>query len=256
MKKLQIILLTIVFICMIIILSPATTGRTQVGNLDEYALAELAFQATTAELEGIDSITWAEASWTEPSWEKQEQFVEKLLDDLGYNKNDAEFSKEKYEDYLLLSAAATVEEGLLLQISVQSNTKLQESNTYFVISLSSKSDSQSFRKKYRRIIEIMEVSADSNKNRKLVQFTGSYAGNLARAVEREQIRHVLHCTNASRVTGIDEETMLSVTAKSPLSALNRDIFGRKANLQIALRYHSFDNRTYISIGVPLLDGEI
>jgi hypothetical protein len=61
--------------------------------------------------------------------------------------------------------------------------------------------------------------------------------------------------NAQYVEGIKSEKLSSTTAYSPSIKHYVDIKGRKANMQLAARYNSYDNRTDVWLGMPLITVE-
>ncbi|MBZ4665428.1 YwmB family TATA-box binding protein [Mahella sp.] len=61
--------------------------------------------------------------------------------------------------------------------------------------------------------------------------------------------------NAQYVEGIKSEKLSSTTAYSPSIKHYVDIKGRKANMQLAARYNSYDDRTDVWLGMPLITVE-
>lgn len=88
-----------------------------------------------------------------------------------------------------------------------------------------------------------------------VAITGRYPGRLSRQDMEERVNQVFGAVGAKRVEGIAEGEMVSTSGYSPGVSDPVQVAGRLINIQVALRYHATDNRTYLQVGSPLLGGE-
>ncbi len=81
---------------------------------------------------------------------------------------------------------------------------------------------------------------------------GTYDGKLEDKEMGRKTRTALNAVKAKRVEGIENEEMSSISAFS--SQLDDYILAneKKVNLQVALRYSAYDDKTYIWIGTPLI----
>ncbi|NLP14437.1 MAG: YwmB family TATA-box binding protein [Clostridium sp.] len=82
--------------------------------------------------------------------------------------------------------------------------------------------------------------------------TGYFEGKLDYAALNEVSKRVLKHAGARKVNGITDNNMISVSAYSP--GIDNTILenGKKVNMNLAIRYNSYENRTYIWIAIPVI----
>ncbi|MGB9662497.1 MAG: YwmB family TATA-box binding protein [Moorellaceae bacterium] len=85
--------------------------------------------------------------------------------------------------------------------------------------------------------------------------TAQIPGYLSREERRRRAEAVLAALEADQVEGLEDAEMVSLSAYTPLLPQYVEVTGREVNLNVALRYHSTDDITYLHIGSPLLGGE-
>lgn len=115
-------------------------------------------------------------------------------------------------------------------------------------------------KSYEGLLEerqkIQTLFAEQGKNTKLNScIIGTFDGKLSDEDMRGKISSSLKAINAKRVEGMDNEEMSSTTAFS--SSIDNFVLSdnKKVNMQMALRYSEYDDKTYIWIGTPLIPVE-
>jgi hypothetical protein len=81
---------------------------------------------------------------------------------------------------------------------------------------------------------------------------GTYKGKLEKRDADKKSRIALQSINARKVEGIENEELKSISAFS--SSVGGYIMSDQArvNVQLAIRYSSYDDKTYIWIGTPLI----
>jgi|GEM_PF-1624253 len=84
---------------------------------------------------------------------------------------------------------------------------------------------------------------------------GVYDGKLTEMDMRSKIADAMNSVKAKEVEGLSNEEVSSISAFS--GNINNFIVSnnKKVNMQIAMRYSSYDNKTYIWIGSPLIHVE-
>lgn len=85
--------------------------------------------------------------------------------------------------------------------------------------------------------------------------TGSYAGKLPRSRLNEIFRKVFKKAEAQKVEGMDERNMISVSAYTPVIGEWVRVNGSRVNLNLAARYNSFEDRTYLWLATPVITTE-
>lgn len=87
------------------------------------------------------------------------------------------------------------------------------------------------------------------------QYTATLPGKLSLPEQREAVAAIMEVYGAIAVEGVAGEELYSVSAYTPRLRPIVIAGGRRINLNIAMRYHSYDHLTYLYLGIPLLDGE-
>lgn len=89
----------------------------------------------------------------------------------------------------------------------------------------------------------------------LTNIVASLPGKLSAAEQEQLLSRLFAAAEAKRIDGINTEQLYSVTGFTPAIKDRLEIGENQVNLNIAVRYHNEDGRTYIYIGSPLLIGE-
>lgn len=84
--------------------------------------------------------------------------------------------------------------------------------------------------------------------------TGTYSGKLNEKEKTNSIIKALQVVDGRKVEGFVEPTLLSVSAYSPM--IEDYIFtgDKKMNLNVAIRYNEYEDKTYLWIGTPIIAG--
>lgn len=84
---------------------------------------------------------------------------------------------------------------------------------------------------------------------------GAYDGKLAENNMRAEIADAMSAVEAKEVEGLQDDELKSISAFS--GNINSFVMSnnKKVNIQIAMRYSSYDDKTYIWIGSPLIHVE-
>ncbi|MGI6284262.1 YwmB family TATA-box binding protein [Neomoorella humiferrea] len=85
--------------------------------------------------------------------------------------------------------------------------------------------------------------------------TGFVPGRLASTERERRAEKILKTLEAQKVEGIEDGELLSVSAYTSRLPDFLEVAGRKVNVNVALRYHAVEGKTYIYLGCPLLGGE-
>ena len=84
---------------------------------------------------------------------------------------------------------------------------------------------------------------------------GFYEGRLPNHILNKRIDTILESLQGKKVEELQEEDLISVSAYSKTIEGGIKSGDKKVNIQIAARYSSFDHKTYIWIGTPLINVE-
>jgi len=122
--------------------------------------------------------------------------------------------------------------------------------TYVVIDVCMDKSYEDLISERQNIIKALEVDESS------INFSsciiGTYKGKLTEAEADKKSGIALESINAKKVEGIENEELRSISAFS--SNVESYVMSDQArvNVQLAIRYSSYDDKTYIWIGTPLI----
>lgn len=85
--------------------------------------------------------------------------------------------------------------------------------------------------------------------------TGSYKGKMSQKQINATVSKLLKVLGAIKIESIERDDFVSISAYCVDIGEYITAKGKKVNVQIALRYSSYDNRTYIWLGSPIIPFE-
>lgn len=85
--------------------------------------------------------------------------------------------------------------------------------------------------------------------------TGNFEGKLDNGRLNDICKNVFREVGAKKVEGIRDVNLVSVSAYSPAIRNFIKVKGNKVNLNVAVRYNSYENRTYIWLATPVITTE-
>ncbi|MHB1394376.1 MAG: YwmB family TATA-box binding protein [Clostridia bacterium] len=135
-------------------------------------------------------------------------------------------------------------------IAIESVKQGTGGETYIVIDVSMDKSYNDLAIERRNIINALQVDESS------INFSsciiGTYKGKLEERDADKKSRIALQSINAKKVEGIENRELKSISAFS--SSVGGYIMSDRArvNVQLAIRYSSYDDKTYIWIGTPLI----
>lgn len=85
--------------------------------------------------------------------------------------------------------------------------------------------------------------------------TGSLKGNLEDSELETVCAKIFDSARANRVEGMRDKGLISVSAFSPAISNAVRVNGKQVNLNVAVRYNSYEGRTYIWLATPVITTE-
>lgn len=85
--------------------------------------------------------------------------------------------------------------------------------------------------------------------------TGTFEGNMNYSDLNRVLGSVFKTADARKVEGIEDGKLLSVSAYSPVIDGFIKVNDKKINMNAAIRYNSFENKTYIWLATPVITTE-
>lgn len=105
-------------------------------------------------------------------------------------------------------------------------------------------------KQLASIMESYNIDPDIN-----ICMTGSIAGRLNEMELEAVCEGIIESAHADKVEGMQEGGLVSVSAFSPVIDDSVRVNGKRINLNIAIRYNSYEGRTYIWLATPVITTE-
>ncbi len=85
-----------------------------------------------------------------------------------------------------------------------------------------------------------------------ITLSGSYQDKLSNEATGKILENIFEKIGADKIEGIDTSDLVSITGYTPRMIEHLSYAGKKANINIALRYNSYENKTNIWIGTPII----
>jgi hypothetical protein len=240
--------LFIIFISLLII----NDGRIQ----DPQTALEKAFKLTDAKLEQSEINVWGRLGKDISDYDKMKQLADEIISDQKLIKdNTYSFKKTDNGDSIKIEIKGSTPQGRYVAMFIQLfNTGNSNDNTLSVTISDTKSfDSASL------ITTKGGVERVLKKHNIVPKVSSCISGYVEGKLESKKIEEVytkiFKTISARKVEGIRDGNLLSVSAYSPLLRDSIKVDGRKINFNLAARYNSYDNKTYIWLATPIIEIE-
>lgn len=227
----------------------ATIGQ---GTLESDPLYQ-AFSVSGAAAYELNVQGWAKINSDYMTMDQLKQVVAKTKDGLGI---DREFTAEnsRQDNMRGITAIKELEPGEYAVIVAQTlKNPGQAAETYLIVTLSRAGDVtnlNSYRQKvtgaFEYFTQVPRVSS---------WLTGTLPGKLTTAESNKLLEEMFTAAGVNQTEGVSDERIVSLSGYTPNIDQYVTVGQRKINLNIAVRHHINDDKTYVYLGSPLLDGE-
>lgn len=245
------------------ILSSTTRLRVSDPNAEERAenrvpkLLQRALEASGARSESARLESWGRVTGAFVDLEQASEIAAEAAHILALNSGLA-WKKEQSPNFRTCFWEGEVEPGTFLYLSVQSlKGPGAEGETYLLVNWESQTKEgevayllSRWEQQAAKVFSKFQVD-----HRLTYTITAQIPGYLSPEERRRRAESILAALEATRLEGIEDGEMLSLSAYTPLLPQHLEITGRRVNLNVGLRYHGTDNITYLHLGSPLLGGE-
>ena len=189
------------------------------------------------------------------SFDKMQGLASAFLSELGVSARSTCVQKAVNNDFVQkIEMNGTTEDNRIISISVQSNGQNSYTTERTIYINVSQDIAYSGLEKIRGdVLFIFEKHHIKPKVNSCI--TGYYSGFLSLSQLNEACRNALNGVGAVEVEGINERNMISVAAYSPYIKDYIRVNGKKVNINVALRYNSYEDKTYIWLATPVITTE-
>lgn len=245
MKKRILLLL----ICALLAVGSFDAAAYPIKTLTEEEALITSFESTGADVLESTISSWAKLNDKFLTIEQLEALMTKVLS--GINPDKATVVKNIESDDQLNKLLLYGSKGnKSYNIALESVRQEAGGETYIVVDVSMDKSYKDLKTEKQVIASAVQVGESS------IHFSsciiGTYKGKLPSAEADKKSRIALESINAKKVEGIDNEELKSISAFS--SNVDGYIMSNqdRVNVQLAMRYSSYDDKTYIWIGTPLI----
>ncbi|MDD4568902.1 MAG: YwmB family TATA-box binding protein [Tepidanaerobacteraceae bacterium] len=245
------LLKTIVVAVLLVVTIPGITLSRGNDNLLVGALSEIG-----AEPDMLDIVDWSLINREFIDFSKMEQYRDEILTIFEMDQEIFDSTKEYNETYRILNTKGKLNSDTFLQIIIQSVILPEEyekdPQTYLVVAVSGRNHENfaDFINKTRKAITSLEGQSKITSC-----VTGTFDGKLNEVKQGQILEKICGYFKISDTEKMKDDYTFNIMGFSPLLSEGVQILGKDYNINIAMRYNSEEDRTYIWIGTPIISLE-
>lgn len=158
--------------------------------------------------------------------------------------------KVEDEDYNEIITFIPNEDGNMTVIKLLSTQIEEYPETYIMVDIV-------HNKGYKEIVRTANQMKDflnnyHNKVETTIGLTGVKSGKLSKTEEKQKQTSIFRFLKAKKIEILEDEFFTSITAYSPLISSHIKYGGKNVNIQLAVRYSEYEDKTYLWIATPLI----
>lgn len=216
----------------------------------------MAMQATGAKVEEWSISSWVRLPTTELDDNQLEELVKQTMNEIGIYSSGYEVQYKETKHHKAVEAVGTSYD-LRVVVTAQiifGDNRVGRKEGFLVINVEGKeAANQSMEKIQEKINRIIKKTGSTPQiNTCLI---GWLDGKLKDREWCDILRNAFMTIDAQVVDKLEAGHFASYTGFSPRIIDSIQVGGKKINLNVAIRYSQYDNRTYITIGSPIITRE-
>ncbi len=245
MKKRILLLL----VCALLTVGSFDAAANPIRTLTEEEALITSFESTGAEVLESTISCWTKLNDKFLTINQIDAAMDRIIERINPDKATASKNVES-GDHLNKIALYGLKGNRAYNIAIESVKQGTGGETYIVIDVSMDKSYKDLMTERQNITNAVQVDESS------INFSsciiGTYKGKLEERDADKKSRIALQSINAKKVEGIEDRELKSISAFS--SSVDSYIMSDQArvNVQLAIRYSSYDDKTYIWIGTPLI----
>ena len=211
-----------------------------------------AFIASGATLANTEFYAWEK---TEKSFEELSKIVDNLAKDMNVENNEL-YSRRLIGNDMIdkIEVIGTIGRGRMVNICAQSaRNKKDGEKSYISLSLTLGPEEFELERIHDNLINVLDkykIEPELN-----ICITGYFEGRMDYKNLNKVSKKILKSADAKKVNGIAENNLISVSAFAPGIDNSILVNGKKVNMNLAIRYNSYEDRTYIWLATPVITVE-
>lgn len=216
---------------------------------DNVELVKMTFLNTGAKYEYTNINAWAKINNEFIPFPKINEYVEIAIKNMNINKQKIRISRIEENNFRQIEVEYT-ENTRHINISVQSLKNGAKRETYMLIDEYLINGYDNALKEKLLINSTYKVL--KLKPKTAVCFVGTFKGKLNKEKNSSIVKLVLEKLNARKIEGMEDESIMSVSAYTDRLKEYIKLGSEKINLNVAIRYSSFDDKTYLWVATPII----
>lgn len=177
----------------------------------------------------------------------RQDYFEDLSDIGGNTVLEQRVEDEGYNEIIMFVPS---DDGNMTVIKLLSTQIEEQFETHIVVDIVQN-------KGYKEIVGICNqiqefLNKHQNKAEITINLTGARPGKLNSAEEKQSQKAIFGFLNAKEIEVLRDELFTSITAHSPLISSCIKYGGKNVNIQLAMRYSEYEDKTYLFIATPLI----
>jgi hypothetical protein len=175
--------------------------------------------------------------------------------ELGMN-SEEEISREIVENDLIqqIDLIGYIPGKKLVNISVQlAKTNDKKIESYICVTVTDNIEKLSLDETRKTVLNVFERFGIETELNSCI--TGYYEGKLEKSKLVSISEKIFKTAAARKIEGINDKNLISVSAYSPAINNYITVNKKKINLNLAIRYNSYEDKTYIWLATPLIRTE-
>lgn len=165
----------------------------------------------------------------------EETILEQRTEDEGYNE---------------IITFVPSEDGNMTIIKLLSTQIVEQPETHIMVDIVQN-------KGYKEIVDTCNriqnfLNKYQNRVETTINLTGAQSGKLNRAEEKQRQTAIFSFLKAKKTEVLEDEFFTSITAYSPLISSHINYGGKDVNIQLAMRYSEYEDKTYLWLATPLI----
>ncbi|MCC5909645.1 MAG: YwmB family TATA-box binding protein [Clostridiaceae bacterium] len=158
-----------------------------------------------------------------------------------------EFSDDGVNQFL---ATNTSENGEIITFKVYSSSSQGEKTSYIIIDIMQNKGYKQLVEKSNQSQEILKKYGDHIET--TINMVGTYDEKMSIEQRQEKIQEIIQPLKPQKVEEIKQESYVSTTIYTPIIPHSLQYGDKKVNLQLAMRYNDYEEKTYLYIATPLI----
>ncbi|MFZ5353349.1 MAG: YwmB family TATA-box binding protein [Bacillota bacterium] len=239
------------FIMVLLLLCGLIFAAAAGSEAIENALGE-SLKATGAEVLESTISCWSRINREFLSAAQIEAEMDRLLLQINPDKESVSRFAEN-TDYINKEVVYASKENKSYAIAIESLKNEESCETYIIVDVYIDQSYEDLANEKEKIELMLKDKGELLKFNTCV--IGTFDGKLTDKEMKSKIQKALRAVKARKVEGMETDDMNSISAFSSNIENSVESNEKKINMQIAMRYSSYDSKTYIWIGTPLIHVE-